>query len=248
MKTKGPPPLAVKRGEIGKDEAALIDKVGKADLGPKLVSGQVSVSKFAKPGETLHAGRLAMTLVPGRDLNDRKAEDKVGNTTVGDAFWKARGDLHRLGVAHNDMHPGNVFVDEKGKGRFVDMGLAQNNPKAALSEAMGAFEPPKAWNVPTRVNSIGEPDRGDWQVKRFRDMTGVRSKFPSDAPETYRKINSNRIDLENRMRKDGLSNQEIGQIMGDGIRNKDSVYRNGAWAKISDEQAKSYINDLYKGV
>lgn len=248
MKTKGPPPLAVKRGEIGKDEAALIEKVGKADLGPKLVSGQVSVSKFAKPGETLHAGRLAMTLVPGRDLNDRKAEDKVGNTTVGDAFWKARGDLHRLGIAHNDMHPGNVFVDEKGKGRFVDMGLAQNNPKAALSEAMGAFEPPKAWNVPTRVNSIGEPDRGDWQVKRFRDMTGVRSKFPSDAPETYRKINSNRIDLENRMRKDGLSNQEIGQIMGDGIRNKDSVYRNGAWAKITDEQAKSYINDLYKGV
>jgi len=248
MKTKGPPPLAVKRGEIGKDEAALIEKVGKADLGPKLVSGQVSVSKFAKPGETLHAGRLAMTLVPGRDLNDRKAEDKVGNTTVGDAFWKARGDLHRLGVAHNDMHPGNVFVDEKGKGRFVDMGLAQNNPKAALSEAMGAFEPPKTWNVPTRVNSIGEPDRGDWQVKRFRDMTGVRSKFPSDAPETYRKINSNRIDLENRMRKDGLSNQEIGQIMGDGIRNKESVYRNGAWAKISDEQAQSYINDLYKGV
>jgi hypothetical protein len=113
---------------------------------------------------------------------------------------------------------------------------------------MGAFEPPKAWNVPTRVNSIGEPDRGDWQVKRFRDMTGVRSKFPSDAPETYRKINSNRIDLENRMRKDGLSNQEIGQIMGDGIRNKESVYRNGAWAKISDEQAQSYINDLYKGV
>jgi hypothetical protein len=50
------------------------------------------------------------------------------------------------------------------------------------------------------------------------------------------------------MRKDGLSNQEIGQVMGDGIRNKESVYLNGAWAKISDEQAQSYINDLYKGV
>ena len=248
MKTKGPPPLAVKRGEVGKDEAALIDKVGKADLGPKLVSGQVSVSKFAKPDETIHAGRLAMTIVPGRDLNDRKAEERVGNTTVGDAFWKARGDLHRLGVAHNDMHPGNVFVDSKGKGRFVDMGMAQNNPKAALSEAMGAFEPHKEWNVPTRVNDIGEPDRGDWQVKRFKDMTGVRSKFPSDAPETYRKINSNRIDLENRMRRDGLSNEEIGQVMGSGIRNKESVYKDGVWTKISDEQAKSYIDDLYKGV
>lgn len=248
MKTKGPPPLAVKRGEVGKEEAALIERVGKADLGPKLVAGQVSVSKFAKPGETLHAGRLAMTIVPGRDLDGRKAEEKVGDTTVGDAFWKARADLHRLGIAHNDMHPGNVFVDEKGKGRFVDMGLAQANPKAALSEAMGAFEPRKELNIPTKVNTFGEPARGDWQVKRFKDMTGVRTKFPSDAPETYRKINSNKIDLENRMRKDGLSNEEIGQVMGEGIRNKDSVYKQGVWAKISDEQAKSYIDDLYRGV
>jgi hypothetical protein len=50
------------------------------------------------------------------------------------------------------------------------------------------------------------------------------------------------------MRKDGLSNQEIGQIMGNGIRNKDDAYNQGVWAKISDEQAQSYINDLYKGV
>jgi len=27
-----------------------------------------------------------MTIVPGRDWEERKAEEKVGNTTVGDAF------------------------------------------------------------------------------------------------------------------------------------------------------------------
>jgi hypothetical protein len=250
MKTVGPPPLAVKRGELAVNEANLLDRVGNADLGPKLVSAQLDskAATYRQSGQTLTTGRIAMTIVPGKDLNDRVAEERVGNTTVGDAFWKARADLHRMGIAHNDMHPGNVFVDEKGKGRFVDMGLAQGSPKAALSEAMGAFDLPRAANITSSLNDLRASDRGDWQAKKFGDMTGVRGGRVEDAPKKYQRIHRNKERLVARLKEDGFSTIEINQIMGNGIRKPESVYEQGPWAKMSNEQAQSYINDLYKGV
>ena len=250
MKTVGPPPLAVKRGELAVNEANLIDRVGNAGLGPKLVSAQLDskAATYRQSGQTLTTGRIAMTIVPGKDLNGRVAEEKVGNTTVGDAFWRARADLHRMGIAHNDMHPGNVFVDEKGKGRFVDMGLAQGSPKAALSEAMGVFDLPRAANISPSLNDLRATDRGDWQAKRFQDMTGVRGGRVEDAPKKYQRISRNKELLVARLKEDGFSTIEINQMIGNGIRKPETVYEQGPWAKMSNEQAQSYINDLYKGV
>jgi hypothetical protein len=64
----------------------------------------------------------------------------------------------------------------------------------------------------------------------------------------YQKIAANKTKLVARMKKDGLDKEDIDSIIESGIRNEDGFYKEGVWAKISNEQAMSYINDLYKGV
>jgi hypothetical protein len=129
----------VKRGDIAETEASILAKVGKADLGPKLLAADIDGRPAGDmPGVTMKNGRIAMGVVPGKemgqdaDINTRYGPDKI---SAPDVYWKAMADLHRLGVAHNDAHIDNILIDNKGKGRWVDMGLAQQSPKAALAEA-----------------------------------------------------------------------------------------------------------------
>ena len=57
------------------------------------------------------------------------------------SFWEARGDLHKAGFSHNDMHGGNVMVDpETGEVSILDLGLAEDNPTSALMEALGGLD------------------------------------------------------------------------------------------------------------
>jgi predicted unusual protein kinase regulating ubiquinone biosynthesis (AarF/ABC1/UbiB family) len=68
--------------------------------------------------------------VMGRDNKDQLTDDLL----------KARKAIHMRGVAHNDMHGGNVLYDDaKKKLNVIDFGLAQISPKAALIEALGGW-------------------------------------------------------------------------------------------------------------
>jgi len=233
----------VKRGEVSTNEAALIKRLGEADLGPKLIVGETGPKTKREFAVQLHDGRIAMTVVPGKPIG-RNGEytEKVGDTTVGNAYWKARADLHRLGIAHNDAHPENVFIDEKGKGRWVDMGLAQASPKAALSEALGSTPPPQG------ARGFG---RGDWQGTRWSSQTGLDEsmKVRADAPENLKQIHYNaQYVVAPFLRMKGLSDDEIGDVATHGIRQGVTTYKKGAWAKITDEDAAQAIDLLYEGV
>jgi serine/threonine protein kinase len=245
---------AVKRGDLGVDEARLIDKVGKADLGPSLKAAQLD-GETDRPNTRL--GRLAMSVVPGKPIGQRNPDTMVNGVKISDAYWKARADLHRMGIAHNDMHIDNVFVDRKGKGRFVDMGLAQESPKAALAEAIGAFSPP-AGSQATRGR--GGQGQGDWQVRRWN---GTGGELLSDAEvlKSVSKVNElnskapllgrvrlNKTAVWNEMTKDGFSKDDIATVMDHGIRSPLDSYDRGVWERMSDDQANNYINMLYEGV
>ena len=57
------------------------------------------------------------------------------------SFWRARGDLHKAGFSHNDMHGGNVMVDpDTGEVSIIDLGLAKDNPLSALMEGLGGLD------------------------------------------------------------------------------------------------------------
>lgn len=257
---------AVKRGDISDTEALLIQKLGDANLGPKLIAADVDgPGRMTNPGVDVRSGRLAMSIVPGSPIGKKKPDKEIGGVKVADAYWTARAKLHRMGIAHNDMHIDNVMIDRKGVGRFVDMGLAQDNPKAALSEALGAFEPPKGSN-PSRGN--GGAGGGDWQVKRW-DGTGgqllatyerklnvngmpltaerARKELEEKAPLLYR-VRDNKNELQYRMLRDGFSKDDIATVIDHGLRNPLSTYDNGVWSRMTNEQAQSYIETLYEGV
>ena len=247
---------AVKRGDLSDTEARLIQKLGDADLGPKLIAADIDgPGRMSNPGVDVRNGRLAMSIVPGSPIGGKAPDKTVGGVRVADAYWTARAQLHRMGVAHNDMHIDNVLIDRKGKGRFVDMGLAQESPRAALAEALGAFDPPKGASA-TRV--MGAAGQGDWQVRRWNGTAGTllarasmgekyRKELEEKAPVAAR-VYDNKNELQYRMRKDGFSNDDIASVMDHGLRSPMSTYNKGVWEKINDQQAQEYINILYEGI
>ena len=255
MKTKDGE--AVKRGNIGHNESELIDRVGKADLGPKLISATLDGFGY-QPGTA--RGRVAMTLVPGSPIGNKAGDKTVGRTgkNVADVYWEARANLHRLGIAHNDMHIDNVFIDRTGKGRFVDMGLAQGTPKAALAEAMGAFDQVPRGTVKNIKPEVGARP-GDWQMKRWKGSAGreftraeagtasAKADFAKDFPVAARVLN-NKDKAIQKMKSFGLNDQDVSDIMTHGIRSTPESFERGAMGKLTNKQAQEVVNTLYEGV
>jgi hypothetical protein len=250
IQTKGG--VAHKRGDVSSEEASIIKKLGEAGVGPKLIGAEIN-----GPGNNrqtfvdVRTGRIAMEALDGAPLGTKSpGTHHSSGQKHADIYWRTRTQVHRAGVQHNDMHIDNVMVGKDGRGRIVDLGLAQDNPRAALAEALGAFSPPRG------AVSLGD---GDWQVKRW-DVTGLSvlnnvmrgTKTYADLEQVspvLHRINENKRDVISKMRNEmGLSDDEIGEIMTRGIRQKPEVYQKGAFAKLTDSQALDLINTLYEGV
>lgn len=254
---------AIKRGEVGKIEADLIDRLGKVDLGPKLLAAQLDGDSQYNAGTKI--GRVAMSVVAGSPIGSKAPDKEIGGVKVADAYWVARAKLHRMGIAHNDMHIDNVLVDRKGKARFVDMGLAQDSPKAALAEAMGVFMPPQGGSA---TRGMGAAGQGDWQLRRWDGTAGrlleiyesrlksgalpvsterARKDLEEKAPVLAR-VQQNKADVQFAMLRDGFSKDDIATVMDHGIRSPMETYEQGVWTKLTNEQAQKYISILYEGV
>jgi hypothetical protein len=248
--------VAHKRGEVGAQEADIIKRVGEAGIGPRLLGAEISTKKREGYGTDLHDGRIAMTIVPGKPMGDVKPDTKVAGKNVADIYWKAVSDLHRQGIAHNDAHIDNIMIDKSGKGRWVDLGLAQASPKAALAEAMGIFDTLRGAEA-TRVQ--GATGGGNWQARRW-DGTGVRAaeraraqgtkswvefmeRFPTAA-----KVWENRGLAQFKLMKMGLTKSDVSSIIDHGIRSPLETYNKGAWVKLTDKQAQEVLNILYDGI
>ena len=83
-----------------------------------------------------------MTAAQGEELGDalynmdEEMQDKVMRN-----FWRARGDLHKAGFSHNDMHGGNIFADpDTGDVNILDLGLAKQDKLSALMEGLGGLD------------------------------------------------------------------------------------------------------------
>lgn len=228
LKGNYPQGVGIKGGRIGAEEAQALKKVGDADLGPRLIAAKML---RLETGSNVHeAGLIAMGKVPGKDLfSFSQPYDKVNGVEIATAFWKARKEIHKLGIAHNDMHPGNILIDDSGKVRFVDFGLAQNNKKAAFAEAVGAVT------------------KSDWQVTRWHELgTGYGGSPQSDS---YKRLVENWDRVKSIMTEDGISASEISRIADTGLRKRPDVFDRGPWINpILTDRIDRYIDILYEGV
>ena len=147
-----------------------------------------------------------------------KAPQKINDIDKDDAYNISMGKLHRLGYAHNDAKGDNLIIDDKGVARFVDLGLSQKNWKAALSEALGG-----------------------WTGTNF-----VMTNYPTGKQADVLERNFRNVMAQ--MEKDGLTKSEAKDIATFGIQHSAASYREGTWRKISNQNARKYINMYYEGV
>ena len=270
---RNPDGTFVKRGAVSSTEAQLIKRLGEANLGPKLIAADINGKHeyMDARGVNMRDGRIAMTAVAGSPMGQVNPYVRRAGEFVPNIYWKAMADIHRLGIAHNDAHIDNILIDDKGKGRWVDLGLAQSSPKAALAEALGTFKPPagkptgRARETPTPKSSNSSnyypsgTKTGNWQTRRW-GATGIQTlesyqnqpaklrQFKKEMP-VLGKIVDNLGGVNSTLReKYGMSNQDIADIYAQGIRSPLSSYTKGAWAKMTDQQAQELLNQLYEGV
>jgi eukaryotic-like serine/threonine-protein kinase len=79
---------------------------------------------------------LALELLPGRPLADRRAEGPIPPreaVAITRALLDALAPAHRLGIVHRDLKPGNVMLLPGGAVKLLDFGTAA----AASDEALG---------------------------------------------------------------------------------------------------------------
>lgn len=256
----------VKRGGLSTREASILRKAGEAGLGPKLVAADTNGIDVARnrPGAhvEIRKGRIAMTEVPGLPLEEyswsgRVPDGKGGTQSIYDAYWKGMSQLHRIGIAHNDGHSGNIFIDGGGKVRWVDFGLSQDSPRAALAEAMGVFPPLRGVLASRAGSATGK--RGNWQSARskvsgvleaneaWEDGPTAWASFKSSNP-TVARIWENRERAQARLQEMGLSRSEVSGIIVHGIRSPDKSFQEGAWKKLSDRDVEEVLSIIYDGV
>lgn len=250
----------IKRGSISESEARVMDKVGSRDLAPRLIAADVNGVDSRYRSNTsvdIRKGRIAMTKVEGEPLAEIPTFVVSGGKSKYDVYWKAMAGIHRLGVAHNDAHAGNILVDRKGKGRWVDFGMAQESPKAALAEAMGVFPELKGVLASRAPSAVGK--KGNWQTQRslssgVLEANAAKSKggkvwdqFKIDNPVVAR-VWDNKEKAERKLQEYGLTRGEISGIIVHGIRSPMKSFQEGPWRKLSDQQALSVIQILYEGL
>ena len=242
----------VKRGAISDTEADIIRTLGERGIGPKLIAADINGKHdwHSEDFVNIRNGRIAMSRVPGVEMGESSGPDtRFGNKQAADIYWKAMGDLHRLGIAHNDAHINNILVDDGGRGRWVDLGLAQRSPKAAFAEAYGTFSP--------RAKSFGSG--GNYQTPRWnatgiKDWERVKTFNPGDEGRFLRQypvfgqVVQNRSKVAGELRRMGFSVKEIEQIQNTPIRSNLDVFNQGPWAKMTDAQAQKLINLFYDGI
>ena len=260
---RNPDGTFVKRGAVSSTEAQLIKRLGEANLGPKLIAADINGKHeyMDAKGVNMRDGRIAMTAVEGSPLGNGNLYSRRGGEFAPNIYWRAMAELHRLGIAHNDAHIENILVDGKGRGRWVDLGLAQSSPKAALAEALGTFKPPTGSGRKAAASSNSDSgfDKGNWQTRRWQ-ATGIPTletykndpkqlrQFKKDMPALGRVVDN--LGAVNSAMKDkyGLTPKDIISIYEHGIRSPLSSYTKGAWGKMTDQQAQELLNQLYEGV
>lgn len=238
----------VKRGEVGANEAEILRKVGSLGLGPSLIYGETGKKKKSYNGFTTYLGRIAMTRVDGKPLGKFSSpNDLFGGVSVSDQYWRTRASLHRAGIAHNDAHGGNFFAGSSGKGKFVDFGMAQDNPRAALSEAIGGVMHRGRLPAGAILNqAVGADFQA--QSQQFNPNSGF-SRLRERMPDVLGRISDNLPRVENYLTQTlGMTPSQAAIVMASGIQNPDKFYTQGVWSKVSDSDARKMIDLLYEGV
>lgn len=152
----------------------------------KRLSGR-HVPRFVAAGDLRHRPYLVMERVDGDLLETRIAEDVIGPdeaTRIAADIAAALDSLHRQGVIHLDLKPGNVILSPRGA-VLIDFGLARHE---RLPDLLGeeSDEPMGSSATISPEQLLGDRSRPESDVFAlgvilYRMVTGL---YPFGEPET----------------------------------------------------------------
>ena len=185
-------------------------------------------------------GRYAMSLAKGTTLDEwyeKHTSDKEPELyeKAMTGIMRLRRQMHEQGIAHQDMHGNNIFMDDEGNPSVIDLGLAQNNPMAAFMEALGGMS----------------GHDGQFTMGAAPFMSTMDEYIPERITET---MGSNLSDIKDQIMDkigpDSIDPDDVEDIMKGGIRNTDvdlSEFQQALGFGHNDD-IMSAIKQLYQGV
>lgn len=234
----GPPPGVVKRGEIGEFEVAAMKRLQGSSVVPKFHGAAVdSQSEPINPNVGSHVrasqGTIGIARAKGESMMGLYLDkDYETRAAVVDNYIRARKDIHLNGVAHNDMHSGNIFYSERSNAfqyprgekatmQVIDFGLAQIGYRAALLEAL-------------------HTTRNDFQSTDFL-ITYAPKKSQGDL--AVDRLRSNEKGVIDKLEARGIKDK----VLFGSIRSKQSEI-DQMFGDLTEKEAENLLKELYEGI
>lgn len=131
--------VVAKIGEIAESEKAIMNDLKNIDGVPRVVAENVSSG----------GNILAMTRVPGITVEEHMKQQLENNPSMKSAepYFEAINaalpilkEIHKKGIAHNDLNTGNILYDSKSKkASIIDFGEAKKSHSLAQGEVIGLY-------------------------------------------------------------------------------------------------------------
>jgi len=177
--------LKLIRPEIGLDKKTIERFSNELKLSRKIV--HKNVARMFDLNEHGGAHYITMEYVRGEDL--RRLIRKIGILSPGQAIPIARqvceglGEAHKLGIVHRDLKPGNIMIDEEGKARIMDFGIARSLTGKGITDSGVMIGTPE-YMSPEQMEGKEVDQRSDLYslgIILFEMLTG-RVPFSGDTP------------------------------------------------------------------
>ena len=140
-------------------------------------------------GEQAGQHYLAMTFLPGRTLDQRRAQGPLPveqTVSIVEQIAGALDAIHERELVHRDVKPGNIMVDDAGQATLVDFGIVRAAEGTRLTTTMAVLGTPE-YMAPEQAE-LDETAEIDWRADIYAlgvvayEMLAGRPPFAGRSP------------------------------------------------------------------
>ena len=157
--------VVIKAGKIKQKELDIMEELNGIQGVPRVIAQNTDG----------YSTMVAMTKSPGDTIANLEMKDENLFGEGMDAALSIVGEMHIRGIAHNDLHQGNIMYDpESRSASVIDYGMATRNPHDALEEAANLF-----MRIQNRTNhsNIDDYENIDAFLSSYKRVAGSTDDF-----------------------------------------------------------------------